>query len=483
VTTRQLEERNGAPAALLRDVMDSNASFPDVHPGHAISQSAHGTQIRRPVCARYAGERAPPRTGAAFTRSLVALLIRRARQLLTLHGPEGPRRGAALRDLGIIADGALLLRDGVVVEAGPTRRVENLAISQRAAHALDAHGRVVMPGFVDSDTHFIFAQSGIERNEHRTGDAATRPAASIPEWIVRDAHSTARLTIRARQRLRRMVQYGSTTIEVKSGYGIDESGELKMLRVARALRDETADIVPSLLAGQNAGAESYGDVERYFDYLCEDLLPKVSRRRLVKCAGLVCDAERFTAVQMRRYLRTARHLRLLTHLHARSGGTPETVRLAAEEGATSVGHLESWDEATVGALRESSTIATLAPALALQPGAGAPPSARAPIDGGAAVALATNFNPESRSTYSMQMAIALACSQMGMTPAEAISAATINGAYALGAGRRAGSLEPGKAADVLILNAGDYREIPFVAGVNHVRAVLKRGEVVYDEEG
>jgi imidazolonepropionase len=269
---------------------------------------------------------------------------------------------------------------------------------------------------------------------------------------------------------------------VASGYGLDETGELKILRAARALGSDLADVPGALLAGKIVPYPFRGNHAAYFDFLCDELLPKVVRRKLARYADVICDPERFAVGDMRRYLRRASELRLRTGLHAEQEGSSEAVRLAIEEEAITVALPDGCNERAIAALAESPVTAVLMPGLAFHPAGTRGAPARALIDQGAAVALATSFGPDASPTYSMQMAISLACSQMRMTPAEAISAATINGAHALGWGNYTGSLEPGKAADVLVLNASDYRELPFVFGVNHVHIVLKRGEIVYQEK-
>jgi imidazolonepropionase len=409
-------------------------------------------------------------------------MIRGARQLLTLRGPQGPRRGDALRDLGIIPDGALLLREGKILEAGPVRRIENLAISSRV-DKLEAGGRVVMPGFVDCHTHMIFAQPALEQYQARLDGEPVSVSIAAPETTVRSMHTMGRLAHRAAQRLLRMVRHGATSIRVESGYGLDETGELKILRAARVLGNDLADIYPALLAGKTVPYEFRDQHTAYFDFLCGELLPKVARRKLAKFADVACDVQRFAVSDIRRYLRTARELRLGISLHAEEVGASEAIRLAIEETAQSIGHLDGCEERGIAALAASSVIAVLTPGTAFHPGGVPLAPARKLIDEGVAVALATNFTPDASPTYSMQMVISLACSRMGMTPAEAISAATINAAHVVGRADRVGSLEPDKSADIIILNVSDYREIPFTFGVNHVHTVVKGGEVIYSEEG
>jgi imidazolonepropionase len=411
----------------------------------------------------------------------VALLIRGARQLLTLQGPAGARRGAAMRDLAIIADGAVLVREGVIAEVGPARRLENLKHA-RSAEEINATGRVVMPGFVDSHTHLIFAGLAVEDYESRIAGGEAHRAEPAPETVIRPTHTAARLSHRARQRLQRIVCHGTTTIEVKSGYGPDETGELKALRAARWLPDELATVLPTFLAGKIVPTNCRGETARYFEYLCAELLPKIKRRKLARHADLVCDTAAFSMIDMRRYLTHARSLGFPVKVHAERSASAEAVELAIASDALSVDHLEDAGPESIAALGGAAVIATLLPGAGFHPGGPARPPARALIDGGAAVALATNFSPESSPTYSMQFVLSLACSQLGMTPAEAITAATINSAYAVAWADRAGSIQIGKDADLLIMNVADYREIPYVFGVNHVHKAIKRGEVIYDEE-
>ena len=411
----------------------------------------------------------------------MTFLIRGIRQLLTLRGPKGPRRGSALRELGIVPKGAVLIREGIVVDAASARHTENL-YAAKAAEAINAGGRIAMPAFVDSHTHAVFAMAALRQFEARLqGDPAG--VGTVPhEARVGSGLSTARLAHRAALRLQFMVRHGSTTIGVKSGYGADEAGELKTLRVARALGNSVANLVPSFLAGKVMAAEHLENSPAYIDHVCNDLLPTLVRRRLIRMADLVCDPSRFSISEMRRYVRAAQALRLGVSLRANPRATAEAVRLAVEEDALSVVNPGECRESSIKALAASQVLATLLPGTAFYPGGNEPPPARALIEAGAAVALATGFSPDLSPTFSMQMIVSLACSQLRMTPAEAISAATINGAHALGLGSRTGSLEPGKSADLLLLNVSDYREIPFVFGVNQVHKVFKRGEIVYDDE-
>jgi imidazolonepropionase len=338
-----------------------------------------------------------------------------------------------------------------------------------------------MPGLVDCHTHLIFSNMAVDEYEDRIARGQA-PLPAGPQSMVRSMHTAARLAHRGRQRLERMVRHGTTTAEVKSGYGLGDIGELKSLRAARWLPDELATVLPTFLAGKTVPPSFLDEPAKYFEHLSNDFLPKIRRRKLARHADLVCDPERFSMSDMRAYLQRARQLGFYVKVHAEKTGSAEAVELAIGLGALSVSHLEDAKPPAIKALAASHTIATLVPGSGFHPGGAPSPPARDLIDSGAAVALGTNFSPESSPSYSMQFAIALACSQLGMTPAEAITAATVNAAHAVAWAGRAGSLEPGKFADVLVMNVADYREIPYLFGVNHVYATIKGGEVVYHEE-
>lgn len=318
-----------------------------------------------------------------------------------------------MRDLAILPDGAVLIRDGCIVEVGPTRRVENLALARRATREIDAAGRVVMPGFVDCLTYPV----------HASPWAPAPPAATA-----------GRLAARTRLFLAAMARHGTTALEARPCPEAGAALCLKTLRVLAALHAKPLDIVPAC-GGPFTPA----------------LLAALRRRKL---ARFLCPGPGEWAPP----------------------GFPATfsgsVAAAVNAGAPAVEGIEDLSAADIAALARSFTVAVLVPGLV--PCA----AARALVDGGAAVAIATGFHPRSSPGYSMQNAISLACSRLRLTPAEAICAATVNGAWACGETARAGSLEPGKDADLLLLNASDYRELPYYFGVNNVHLTVKRGEIV-----
>ena len=394
------------------------------------------------------------------------ILIRGARQLLTMRGPKGPRRGHALDELSIIPDGALLIRDGLLLEVGPTRRVENLALACDAVE-INAAGRVVMPGFVDSHTHLTFRLMGTGQGDD---DDAAR--------LVR-ANTGQRLAAKARAYLEAMARHGTTTVEVKTGRGLDESAETKVLRVLSVFRQDPVEVIPSFLFRLPGRGNGDSFLCEATDWVTRDLLPKLRRRGGVQFADVAWDSGPERHQYFERYLQAARGLGFSCKIHADQLDPRTALAMAVDHPVVSIDHLEHATAVDADILGPADVIATLLPCASFRDGRHAP--ARALIDSGAAVALATNFNPHHTPTLNMQAAVAIACLRMELTPAEALSAATINGAHALGCADRVGSLEPGKSADVLMLNVSDYRDLAHTLGTNVVHSTMKRGQLIYRE--
>ena len=407
------------------------------------------------------------------------ILVRGARQLLTVRGPSRPRRGGELGELGLISDGAVLIENGIVQQAGPTRRVENLH-DARDAEEINATGRVVMPGFVDSHTHLISGPTWLEEYEARLAGAGAS-FLSMPDLkaTFRSIQMSPAKTLetQAWPAVAAMVRHGTTTVEAKTGFGENATGEMKILRVLAKLDRHPLDITATCLAaywGEPEGAPPY------LEWMESQFLPKVFQRKLARFADIQFDEQMFSVEGARQYLKSAGRLGFQLKVHAGRIEAAPMVRLAVECGAVSADHLEGAGAEEAAMLAQSATIATLAPGSAFYLGTRFAP-ARELISAGVAVALASDFNPHTSPTCNMQMVVSLACSHLRMTPAEAIVAATINGAHAIGRGARVGSLEPGKDADLIILNASDYRDIPYHFGWNQVHLTMKRGSVIYRE--
>ena len=389
------------------------------------------------------------------------ILIRGARQLLTLRGSRGPRRGAELGELGIIPDGGLLIRDGVLLEVGPTRRLENLA-DARGAIEINAAGKVVMPGFVDSHTHLVFPPPG------SAGLAEESAAARVRSSTGR------RLEGRIKSFLEAMARHGTTTVEAKTGCGMDESAEIKVLRVLSAFVEDPLQVIPTFLLRipEKNGAQT-------LEWALNELLPKIRRRNLAQFADLAWSDDPPTACVVHKIpARCAgRGIPVQDPCRWRNAG-------GGGHGAGPHGGERRSPGAGPGG-RSGPAGRSLhgghSPARSGLAGGGPFPPARDLVERGAAVALASNFNAHHTPTLSMQTVVALACLEMGLTPEQAISAATINGAHALGCAGRIGSLEPGKAADAIILETPDYRELASQFGVNLVQLTIKNGRIIYKQ--
>jgi len=418
-----------------------------------------------------------------------SLLITGAAQLLTLGG-RGPRRGDSLSNLGLIKDGALLVRDGLIAAVGPRAEVEKLP-EARAAEKLDLGGRVALPGFVDSHTHLVHAASRAEEYELKIAGASYEEIARKGGGILNSvkklrAASGEALKKRALAALKQFAAYGTTTVEAKSGYGLEVASELKILRLHKELAAEQplemvstflgAHVVPAEFRGKSGGAE------RYIKLIEENLLPHIGENRLAEFCDVFCDRGAFSVEQSKRVLQAGRQWGLAPRVHAEQLSRTGAARLAILMRAASCDHLEQVNKSDIRTLGKSETVATLLPGCDFHLGLKEYAPARALIRAGAIVALATDYNPGTSPTLSMPMILSLACTQLRMTPAEGITAATINGAYALRREKTIGSLEVGKQADIAVFEVADYREIPYYFGVNHCWMTVKRGRVIHAAE-
>lgn len=410
------------------------------------------------------------------------LIIENVSQLVTLRGPARPRLGAEMRDLAIFDDAAVLVRDGVIVAVGAASAVEPRA--RAGAVRIDAGHSVVMPGFVDAHTHPVFAGTREDEYEMRATGLTYQQIASKGGGI----RSTVRKTREASEdelfeqalpRVRWLLEHGTTTIEAKSGYGLTLDDELKILRVIQRLNAETPlDLIPTFLGAHEIPDEYRDAREDYIRLVTDEMLPRVAAEGLARYCDVFCGSHVFTVDETRRVLTRAKELGLGVRLHAEQLSLSGGARLAAELEAASADHLEWIDEEGIIALARMGVIAVLLPGAVFNLGLARYAPARAMIEAGVAIALATDFNPGSSPTPSMQMILSIACTQMRMTPAEAITAATINAAYSLDCGDALGSLEPGKQADLVVFDCPDYRQIPYFFGVNHASIVIKAGRPV-----
>jgi imidazolonepropionase len=414
------------------------------------------------------------------------LLIEHAAELVTLDGPnDGPRTGRTLRELAIIADGAVAAAEGEIVAVGSSTQVRDMVRLQDAATVLDATGKVVLPGFVDPHTHLVFGGSRADEFEARLRGATYLEIAARGGGIMRTVAATRAadeetLVDLGRARLDRMLRCGTTTAEAKSGYGLSVADELKQLRaIHRLSATHEVDLIPTVLAGHAVPPEFSHDPEAYVELCAREILPAVADEDLAEFCDAFCDVGAFTTEQGRRILEAGAALGLPPKLHADEFGDRGGARLAAEVGAISADHLLHASDSGLAAMAEAKTLAVLLPGTALY--LGLPyAAARRIIELGVAPALGTDYNPGSSPTWSMPLAIGLACVGMKMLPAEAIAAATINAAWAIGAAEEIGSLAAGKIADMIVFDVLDHREIAMSAGALLPSQVIKRGRVVVD---
>lgn len=421
------------------------------------------------------------------TKGTRDLLITGCAELVTLRG-GAPRRGRELGELGIVRDGALLIRGGRIAAVGTRRQVEGLREARRA-RKLDFGGRVALPGFVDSHTHLIFAASRANEYEMRIAGASYEEIARAGGGIVSSVRnlrraSAAELKARALANLAQFAAHGTTTIEAKSGYGLDWAGERKTLLLLRELeREQPLEIVRTFLGAHVVPPEFKRRADEYVELVCRKWIPQVARENLAEYCDAFCDRGAFTVAQTRKILTAARSCGLGLRVHAEQLARTGAARLAVELHAASADHLEQLTSGDIRALAKSDVTCTMLPGCCFHLGLAHYGPARKLIEAGAIVALATDFNPGTSPTLSMPMILSLACTQMRMTPAEAIAAATINSAYSLGRDDRVGSVEVGKFADIAVFDLASYREIPYYFGVNHCWLTMKRGRIIQRRRG
>jgi imidazolonepropionase len=411
------------------------------------------------------------------------LLIANAAQILTMAGAS-PRRGEAMRELAIVEDGAILIRDNLIEAIGKTAQFEDFPDIE----FINAADCVVLPGFVDSHTHPIFAGTRENEYEQRIAGATYREIAERGGGI----RSTVRKTRAATEeelfetgleRVETFLRHGTTTIEAKSGYGLTTEDELKILRVIKRLNDETPlDLIGTFLGAHEIPDEHRDNRGEYLRLIKEEMLPAVVDQNLAENCDVFCESHVFSNDEARSILQRAKDLGLNLRFHADQLTMCGGAELAIELGASSADHLEQIDDATIEKLKSSDVSPVLLPGSVFHLGLSKYSPARKMIDAGLPIVLATDFNPGSSPTQNMQMILSLACTQMRMTPAEAITASTINAAHSLGRSTTIGSIEPGKLADLVIYDCEDYRQIPYFFGVNHARVVVKNGTVVYSRQ-
>jgi imidazolonepropionase len=382
-----------------------------------------------------------------------------------------------LSELGIIRDGGMLVCDGKIEKVGPSDEIEKNAGD---AEVVDAGGRVVMPGFVDAHTHLVFAGNRLNDFDRRargeTYEQIAKAGGGIWSTVEKTrAASEADLLAQAKQHANWFLRCGTTTVEAKSGYGLTVEDELKILRVMRRLKDAVPlEIVPTFLGAHAVPRELSTD--QYLGILITEMLPRVAAERLAEFCDVFCERGYFNIDQSRKILSAAKKVGLSLRGHVDQLTNSGGAKLMAEMCATAADHLEQTDEQGIAALRKANVQPVLLPGSVYALGSSRYPRAREMIEARLAIVLATDFNPGSSPTPSMPMVLSLACTQMKMSPAEAITASTVNAAYSLNRGDSIGSLEPGKVANFVIFDCEDYRELPYWFGMPQTHSVFVRGE-------
>jgi len=413
---------------------------------------------------------------------LKSVAVLHASQLVTLAGPNRPRVGPEMSDLGVIRDGGMLIRDGKIDIVGSSDEIEKNAGD---GDIIDAGDRVVLPGFVDAHTHPVFAGNRLDDFERRARGETYEQIAAAGGGIWSTVEKTRAasepdLFEQGKKHANWFLKCGTTTVEAKSGYGLTVEDELKILRVIRRLNEETPiEFVPTFL-GAHAVPREWRQSE-YIDLVINEMLPRVASEKLAEFCDVFCERGYFDIAQSREILAAAKKLGLKLRIHADQLTNSGGAKLAAEFKATTADHLEKTDEQGIAALKAAEVQPVLLPGSVYALGSTDYPRAREMIDAGLAVVIATDFNPGSSPTVSMPMILSLACTQMKMSPAEAITASTINAAYSLGRGDKIGSLETGKLATFSIFDCQDYRELAYWFGFSQTHSVYVRGERVMDK--
>jgi imidazolonepropionase len=411
-------------------------------------------------------------------RSLAVLHVS---QLVTLAGPKRRRVGAEMSELGIIRDGGMLIRDGRIELVAPSDQVEKKA---GGAQLIDGQGGVVFPGFIDAHTHLVFAGNRLDDFERRARGESYEQIAAAGGGIWSTVEKTraaddVALLEQTKKHADWFLRSGTTTLEAKSGYGLTVEAELKILRTIQRINRETSlECVPTFLGAHAIPKENQQDPERYLDVLVNQMLPRVASEKLADFCDVFCEQGYFNIEQSRRVLTGAREFGLKLRIHADQLTNSGGAKLAAELNASTADHLEKTDEAGIAALKSAKVQPVLLPGSVYALGSTRYPRARDMIEADLAVVLATDFNPGSSPTCSMPMVLSLACTQMKMSPAEAIVAATINAAYSVDRAGQIGSLETGKLANFSLFDADDYREIAYWFGNVRPSSVYVRGERV-----
>lgn len=427
------------------------------------------------------------------------LIIYNARQLVTCAARGKAKKGAEMRDAGIIENGALAIKDGSIVDAG---EAEHILKNFSAEKMIDAAQNVVCPAFVDCHTHIVFAGNRLDEFELKIKGADYLEILASGGGILSTVRKTREADLQelieqSRKRLDRMLENGTCTAEIKTGYGLDSETELKMLRAIEELdKTHPIDLVPTFLPAHAVPPEYKGKADDYVNLICREMIPRAAewykeshffKKQILDSRlstpdffiDVFCEKNAFDLEQSRKVLEAGKNFSMSVKAHVDEFTNLGAARMAIEMGAISIDHLDATSDEEIALLAKSDTIGIVTPTVNFNFGSADFANARKLIDAGCAVAVSTDYNPGSAPCPSLPVAMAIACRYQKLLPAEAFNAVTINAAYALNLGSKVGSIEAGKQADILILDTDDYRQSAYEFGTNFVSTVIKKGEIVF----
>lgn len=417
----------------------------------------------------------------------VDLLIHRIGTLITMQGKPEARRGSEMADVTAVSDGAVAIRDGAIVAAGPEEDVLAQIGGSQVLETLDAQGMLATPGLIDPHTHLV--HGGSRENELSLKlkgvsylDILAQGGGILSTVRATRSSTEDELYKKAKKSLDTMLLYGVTTAEAKSGYGLTLADELKQLRVARKLQeDHPVDLVSTFMGAHMVPEEYKGRSAEYVRHVIEDMLPEVRRQDLAEFCDVFCEHGVFSVEESARILTAARELGFGIKIHADEIEPMGGAQLAGKLGCISAEHLIAASDEGLEAMQRAGVVAVCLPATSFNLRLKQHARARRMLEIGLAVALSTDYNPGSSPTESIQLAMTLGCLNLGLTPEEVITAVTINAAHAIGKADTAGSLEPGKQADLVLFDAPNLAYLPYHFGINHVHTVIKKGKIVVSE--
>ena len=410
------------------------------------------------------------------------LLIRNIRQLVTVAARgKKVKTGPAMKDLGILEQATVFVEDGTIRWVGPSADFRETV--DPSCHEIDGSSHTVLPGFVDAHTHLVFGGSRENEFAWRSGGMAYQEIAERGGGILSTMQATRKASKRdllksGARRLEEMMRHGTTTVEVKSGYGLDEDSEIKLMEVIHELaRDHFAEVVPTFLGAHAIPPEFTTAPDAYVNLVCTRLLPYIAQRHLATFCDVFCEKGYFTVAQTRQIFLQARANGLKLKIHADELNNVGASELGAEMHVVSADHLEHVTDEGILRLKESGTVAVLLPGVSFFLNHAYAPARRI-VDAGVPVAIASDFNPGSCMSFSMPLMMTIACTHMALAPEEAITASTLNAAAALSLSERLGSIETGKQADMVLCEIPNYAYLPYHFGTNHVSKVIKKGVIL-----